>query len=44
MRRLRSIAAIALLLAAAAAVAQSNWTPTVDTFGSSRAQYLSRDQ
>ncbi len=24
-------------------VSQSTWTPTVDTFGSSRAQYLSRD-
>ena len=27
-----------------ACVSQSQWTPTVDTFGSSRAQYVTRDQ
>ena len=44
MRRLLLAVAVPLLLGAAGASAQSNWTPTVDTFGSSRAQYLSRDQ
>lgn len=42
-RRIASIALCQCLFSAACA-AQSNWTPTVDTFGSSRAQYLSRDQ
>jgi len=43
---MRRIVPIVLLqfLFSAAALAQSNWTPTVDTYGSSRAQYLSRDQ
>jgi outer membrane lipoprotein SlyB len=27
-----------------ACVSQSQWTPTVDTFGNSRAQYVTRDQ
>lgn len=36
--------ALHLTFGAACASAQSNWTPTVDTYGSSRAQYLSRDQ
>jgi len=27
-----------------ACVSQTQWSPTVDTFGSSRAQYLTRDQ
>lgn len=31
------------LLASCATTPQSQWTPTVDTYGSSRAQYLSRD-
>lgn len=44
MRRLLSAVAVPLILGATCAGAQSNWTPTVDTFGSSRAQYLSRDQ
>jgi hypothetical protein len=43
MRRIVPIV-LAQLLFGGAAAAQSNWTPTVDTFGSSRAQYLSRDQ
>lgn len=42
MRRTASIVVLSLLLAAGAA-AQRGWTPTVDTYGSSRAQYLSRD-
>jgi outer membrane lipoprotein SlyB len=42
-RRTLSIVALHLLFAAGCA-AQSGWTPTVDTFGSSRAQYLARDQ
>jgi len=44
MTRTLSAVALAILLGVAYAAAQSNWTPTVDTFGSSRAQYLSRDQ
>lgn len=43
MRRVISIVLLQLLYGATAA-AQSNWTPTVDTFDSSRAQYLARDQ
>ena len=30
--------------ALSACVSQSTWTPTVDTYGSSRAQYVTRDQ
>jgi len=42
---MRSIPALVafLVLSSAPAGAQSNWTPTVDTVGSSRAQYLSGD-
>jgi len=36
--------AVQLLVSVTSASAQSNWTPAVDTFGSSRAQYLARDQ
>jgi hypothetical protein len=43
MRRIIPIVLLQFLFSIACA-AQSNWTPTVDTFGSSRAQYLSRDQ
>jgi len=43
MRRLASIVAVQLLFSTACA-AQGGWSPTVDTFGSSRAQYLSRDK
>ena len=43
MRRVGSMVVIYFLFATACA-AQSGWTPTVDTFGSSRAQYLPRDQ
>jgi len=43
---MRRVVAIVLFqsLFGVGCAAQSNWTPTVDTFGSSRAQYLSRDQ
>ena len=43
---MRCIVSIVLIqfLVSTVCWAQSNWTPTVDTFGSSRAQYLSRDQ
>ena len=34
----------ACLSMASACVSQSQWSPTVDTFGSSRAQYVTRDQ
>jgi hypothetical protein len=43
MRRIAPIVALQLLFSVACA-AQSGWSPTVDTFGSSRAQYLSRDK
>lgn len=35
--------AFILIAGATSASAQGNWTPTVDTYGSSRAQYLSSD-
>jgi hypothetical protein len=41
-RRIAPVLVLQLLLAAGAA-AQRSWTPTVDTYGSSRAQFLSRD-
>src|SRR5262245_33811660 len=41
---MRSVAAIlALPVLAAVGCAQDSWSPTVDTFGNSRAQYTSRD-
>ena len=43
MRRIVTILVLQFLVSTACA-AQSGWTPTVDTFGSSRAQYLPRDQ
>jgi outer membrane lipoprotein SlyB len=43
MRRRIGVVAIHLIFGATCASAQSGWTPTVDTFGSSRAQYLSQD-
>src|SRR5262247_3337066 len=42
MRRIAASFVFALAIATAAA-AQSGWTPTVDTIGNARAQYLSRD-
>lgn len=44
MRRALLVVAAHLMFGVTCASAQSNWTPAVDTFGSSRAQYLSRDQ
>lgn len=41
MRRLASMLALPVL--AAVGCAQTTWSPTVDTFGNSRAQYTSRD-
>ena len=32
-----------VILAGCASTSQTQWTPTVDTYGNSRAQYLSRD-
>ena len=34
---------LVVMLAALGCASQSTWTPTVDTYGSSRAQFLSRD-
>jgi hypothetical protein len=42
MRRIATVLAPGICLLAAAAAAQS-WTPTVDTVGNDRAQFLSRD-
>jgi hypothetical protein len=42
-RRIASLLALQFVFASGCA-AQGGWTPTVDTMGSSRAQYLSRDQ
>ena len=42
-RILLSISACMSLLAGCATTSQTQWTPTVDTFGNSRAQHLSRD-
>ena len=43
---MRKIALVLGLCATAlsACVSQSTWTPTVDTYGSSRAQFVTRDQ
>lgn len=43
MRRFVSILALPVLAAVGCAGPQSPWSPTVDTFGNSRAQYTSRD-
>jgi len=43
MRTALSVIVVQLAFGATFASAQSNWTPTVDTFGSSREQYLSAD-
>jgi hypothetical protein len=42
MRRIAAILVLSFLFATGGS-AQSSWTPTVDTIGNSRAQYLSRD-
>jgi hypothetical protein len=38
-----SLSAGVILLAGCATTSQTQWTPTVDTYGNSRAQFLSRD-
>jgi len=43
MRRVLAAFVLQLLFGVTCVAAQSNWTPTVDTYGSSRAQYLSQD-
>jgi len=43
MRRALLAVGVPLVFWVTCASAQSNWTPTVDTYGSSRAQYLSAD-
>lgn len=42
-RRWTKFLCLAALLQAAPAFAQRNWTPVIDTYGSSRAQFVSRD-
>jgi hypothetical protein len=41
--RLIGVSAAVTLLAGCATTSQTQWTPTVDTYGSSRAQFLTRD-
>lgn len=41
-KRLHGLSA-ALVILTGCSTTQTNWTPTVDTYGNSRAQYLSRD-
>ena len=43
MRRLLCLSAAVAILAGCATTSQTTWTPTVDTYGNSRAQYVSRD-
>jgi outer membrane lipoprotein SlyB len=43
MRRLLGLSAALVMLTGCATTSQTTWTPTVDTYGSSRAQYLTRD-
>ena len=43
MQRLLALAAGIALLSGCATTSQTTWSPTVDTYGNSRAQYLSRD-
>lgn len=42
MKHTLSLGLSAMMLSAC--VSQSHWTPTVDTYGNSRAQYVTRDQ
>jgi hypothetical protein len=44
MREMMSRILLLVLVMGTGCAAQSGWTPTVDTFDSSRAQYLTRDQ
>lgn len=43
MRQFFGLSVAATLLAGCATTSQTQWTPTVDTYGSSRAQFLTRD-
>lgn len=43
MTRLLGLAAALAILTGCNTVPQTQWSPTVDTYGSSRAQYLTRD-
>lgn len=43
MQRLLFFLSFVSLVSGCATTSQSTWTPTVDTYGNSRAQYLSRD-
>lgn len=43
MRRLLSLSAAVVILTGCATNSQTQWTPTVDTYGNSRAQFLTRD-
>jgi outer membrane lipoprotein SlyB len=43
MRRLLALSAAVAVLTGCATTSQTQWTPTVDTYGSSRAQFLTRD-
>lgn len=43
MRRLLSLLTAVAIVTGCATTSQAQWTPTVDTYGSSRAQYLTRD-
>ena len=43
MRPLLALPAALALLTGCATTSQTTWTPTVDTYGNSRAQYLTRD-
>jgi outer membrane lipoprotein SlyB len=42
-QRLLALSVGIALLSGCATTSQTQWTPTVDTYGNSRAQYLSRD-
>lgn len=41
--RLLATAAVMALTTGCATTSQTQWTPTIDTYGNSRAQYLTRD-
>ena len=43
MRRLLALSTSLALLSGCATTSQTTWTPTVDTYGNSQAQFLSRD-
>lgn len=43
MRQLLTLSAAVAILTGCATTSQTQWTPTVDTYGSSQAQFLTRD-